>query len=77
MIVLSDGSPCGGHHKGSASEHTRQVIEAIENTPIELLGVGVEYDAVKRWYKNHDTIECASEIEASLIRILDKLLFRS
>lgn len=77
MVVLSDGSPCGGHHKGSTSQHTRDVIKAIERTPIELMGVGIMYDAVSRWYKHYDTIDSARNIEPSLIRILDKLLFRN
>ena len=76
MVVLSDGSPCGGHHKGSTATHTRDVIKAIERTPIELMGIGIMYDAVSRWYKHYDTIHDAKSIEPSLIRILDKLLFR-
>jgi len=76
MVVLSDGSPCGGHHKGSTRKHTADVIRAIERTNVELLGVGIMYDAVSKWYKHYDTIETAAQIEPSLIRILDKLLFR-
>lgn len=76
MIVLSDGSPAGGGGKGSISTFTKEVIQRIEKSPVELVGVGVLYDGVKHWYKNNATIAHANEVEATLIQLIDRLILR-
>jgi cobalamin biosynthesis protein CobT len=76
MIVLSDGSPAGGYTKGDISVYTKHVIKAIEASPIEIMGVGLEHEGVSHWYKHSDVIPSATQIEASLIRIIDKQLFK-
>ncbi len=75
MIVLSDGSPAGGYTKGNISRYTKDVIQAIEKSNVEIIGVGIAYDAVKTYYKDYDTIEHAKDIESSLLRILNNKLF--
>jgi hypothetical protein len=77
MIVLSDGSPCGGHTKGSTKKHTFAVIEAVQNSPVELIGVGLMYDGVKHFYKKWAKIEDARSIEASLLSLISNNIIRS
>lgn len=77
MIVLSDGSPCGGYHKGDVDHHTRQVIQAIETSPVELIGVGLTYDGVKRYYKKWSVIHSANAIEESLLSLISNNIIRS
>jgi cobalamin biosynthesis protein CobT len=77
IIVLSDGSPCGGHSKGSTMKHTKAVIQAIEASPVELIGVGLMYDGVKTYYKKWAKIESASSIEMSLLSLISNNIIRS
>jgi cobalamin biosynthesis protein CobT len=77
MIVLSDGSPCGGYHKGNVDTHTRRVIKAIETSPVELIGVGLTYDGVKHFYKKWSVIHSANAIEESLLSLISNNIIRS
>jgi hypothetical protein len=78
LIVLSDGSPCGGACNGNIDHYTKEVIDAIEREgKVELLGVGIEHEGVKYWYKKWENISEASEIESKLIQLVDKRVFRS
>jgi cobalamin biosynthesis protein CobT len=77
MVVLSDGSPCGGYDKGSVDKHTRSVIREIESSPVELIGVGLTYDGVKSYYKKWSVIHSASEIEQSLLSLISNNIIRS
>lgn len=74
MIVLSDGQPADDGGKGDVCTYTHQVIEQIEKSPVELYGIGILHDGVDKWYKNYHVINRADEIEASLIKIVDKLI---
>jgi len=75
MVVLSDGCPCGGHRKGEIDSYTRRIIEEVEASPIEIVGVGLMYDMVKSYYKKWAVIDHASNIESALISIVDKHVF--
>ena len=76
MIVLSDGSPCGGYSRGDIQMYTQDVIRSIESSPVELLGVGIMYDAVKHYYKRWATIDSATDIQASLLSIISNNIIR-
>lgn len=75
MVVLSDGSPCGGIGKGDVATYTTEVVKAIENTPVELYGVGLMYMGVEALYKRHVVIKEARGIEAGLVQLLDQIFF--
>lgn len=77
MIVLSDGSPCGGHRKGRVGEYTKQVIKGVERSPVEIVGVGLMYDGVKNYYKRWATIDDARNIEQALLSLISKHIIRS
>ena len=76
MIVLSDGSPCGGHRKGDIIRYTRRVIKNIEATDVELVGVGLMYDAVKHFYKKWAVIPAAKDIEFALLNLISQHIIR-
>jgi hypothetical protein len=76
MIVLSDGSPCGGYSRGDIQQYTQDVIRSIEASPVELLGVGIMYDAVKNYYKRWAKIDSATAIQASLLSIISNNIIR-
>jgi hypothetical protein len=77
MVVLSDGSPCGGYDKGSTVKHTKSVINAIEHSGVEIVGVGLMYDGVKDYYKKWSVIKSANMIEQSLLTLITNNIIRS
>jgi hypothetical protein len=77
MVVLSDGTPCGGHRKGNIDQYTEDVIKNIEQTPVSIVGVGVMYDAVKHYYRKWAYIEDAHEIESALLSLISNHIIRS
>lgn len=77
MIVLSDGSPCGGHRKGAITHYTKRVIKGIEGSPVEIVGVGLQYDGVKNYYKRWAKIDDARNIEHALLSLISNHIIRS
>lgn len=77
MIVLSDGSPCGGHRKGRIGRYTERVIKGIEGSPVEIVGVGLQYDGVSRYYKRWAKIDDARNIEQALLSLISNHIIRS
>jgi len=70
MIVLSDGSPCGGYEKGNIINYTREVIKNIEASPVEIVGIGVLYNAVRGYYKKWAYIDEAKNIQSTLLNVI-------
>lgn len=75
MIVLSDGYPCGGHDRGNLNKYTRDVIRSIEQSPVELIGIGLMHDTSK-WYKNNAVISRASETSSTLLSVITNNILR-
>lgn len=75
LIVLSDGSPCGGRSKGSIYEFTEKAIETIEERhDVQILGVGILDDNVTKFYKEHYVINNVNDLEPALLSLIDKKL---
>lgn len=75
MIVLSDGSPAGTSISGSISDHTKKVVQAIEKSgQVEIVGIGIMDQNVKRFYKEHQVINDSNELEQALLQLIDKKL---
>lgn len=75
MIVLSDGSPCGGHDRGNLTKYTKDVIKQIQRSPIELLGIGLVHDT-STWYKSSAIIKDASETSSALLSIITNKILK-
>ena len=72
LIVLSDGSPASSK-AGDCMSYTKQIVKEIElKSPVEILGVGIQDDNVKRIYKEHYVISDSSQIEPALLNILKR-----
>lgn len=70
MIVLSDGSPCGGYNKGDVGRYTYDVIKNIEKSPVEIVGIGVLFRQVAKYYKKWEYIEDAKYIQSTLLKVI-------
>lgn len=72
LIVASDGQPAGGHG-GDIVWYTKQVVKTIEEeTPIEIVGIGIMDMSVADIYKEHYIINDAKELEQALLSLIDK-----
>lgn len=75
LVVLSDGSPCGGH--GDIYGYTKKVIRKIESEGIiDIVGIGIEDDNVKGLYKHHHVCTRAAELPAAIINVLESLILK-
>jgi cobalamin biosynthesis protein CobT len=74
MIVLSDGSPAC--QQADAMPFTQKVVKEIEQkSPVELYGIGIMDDNVRRIYRDWKVIRDASELETALLSVVkDKII---
>ena len=73
LIVMSDGSPAGTYD-GDGNWYLKKVCEAIEASSIDLLGIGIQTDSVKRFYKHHTVINRMEDLDTVLFNALKKQL---
>ena len=70
LIVLSDGAPAGSW-KGHADDALKHVTQAIEKDGnIELYGVGIKSQAVKRYYTNWKYLKDEHDINDTLFKLI-------
>jgi len=76
LIVLSDGCPAGSWI-GRGYDNLHYVVDAItRDGGIELYGVGIHSDAVKKYYPHYKILNSPDEINATLFNLIkdgDKL----
>lgn len=74
MVVFSDGQPAGGG-RGDINWYTKHVIENIEQkSPVQIYGIGICDRSVKHFYKEHQVINRASELETTLLSLIERKL---
>lgn len=75
MIVLSDGSPWDGRVApefiGNTMKHN---IAMLEKSGVEVIGIGIQDDSVKRFYKRHMVIDNPTELPKVVTAELRHLL---
>ena len=70
LIVLSDGAPAGAW-KGHSDDALRHVTKAVEKDGrVELYGVGVCSQAVKRYYTNWRYLKSPDQINETLFNLI-------
>lgn len=75
MLVLSDGSPefVGCSHD-KRMQHMRDAVSHITREGTEMIGVGIESDAVSRFYERHTVIWNLDDLSKGALDQLAKLL---
>jgi cobalamin biosynthesis protein CobT len=73
MIVLSDGQPAGTYH-GNGHWYLRMVSNAIEASGVNLIGIGIQTEAVERFYNNNYVVRNVSDLDSVLFEHLKKSL---
>ena len=71
IIVFSDGQPAGGG-RGDVPWYTKKVVEDIEQqTPINIVGIGIQDSTVKHIYKEHYVIRKVDQLEEALLSVIE------
>ena len=69
IVVMSDGSPASS--RGDAYSEAKKLVSKIENdSPVDIMGVGMLSSNVLNIYRNNQVIQKADEIPEGLIEIL-------
>jgi len=71
MLVLSDGQPAGARN---AAGHLKQTTEKLEKIGIDLVGIGIMDQAVRRFYKNHIVLNRVEDLPTEVMRELKAIL---
>jgi hypothetical protein len=73
LIVLSDGQPATDPNKGDCDWFSRKIVREIERMGlIDIIGIGIMEDSVKRIYNRNVVINSATELETTLLDIVEK-----
>lgn len=69
LIVLSDGQPASG--RGDADALTKKVVKGIEKRKdVEIYGIGIQSDAVKRYYYHNAVINHPEQLEQAVLTVV-------
>lgn len=72
IIVFSDGSPAGGGRHGNVAAYTKKIVKAIEEeTPVNIIGIGIQDHNVERIYKEHHVVNKIAELERALLKCIE------
>lgn len=76
MMVLSDGAPHAAGSTGELSKHLKQTVKAITKAGVNVLGIGIQSDAVRQFYPKalvlHDVKELPNLVMKELRAVLIK-----
>ncbi|AGC36087.1 putative cobalamin biosynthesis protein [Rhizobium phage RHEph10] len=73
IIVLSDGFPAGARND---DEHLKYMVERLTGMGYDLVGIGIESDAVERFYDNHIVLQSVDELPRAVMGELKKILMK-
>lgn len=74
LMVFSDGMPACPGSRFDQETHLKQTVKKIEAAGVETLGVGIQSDAVKRFYGKAVVVNRLEELATTAIRELENLL---
>lgn len=74
MMVLSDGSPAGHGDYAALEWHLKDVVQSIEKSKINIIGIGIQDSSVKRFYDKHIVINEVEELPGLVISRLRSML---
>ncbi len=74
MMVLSDGYPAAIGSMEKMNDHLRRVVSDIEASGTDIVGIGIQSEAVNRFYTNHVVVNRISDLEGEVMGQLSKIL---
>jgi len=74
MIVLSDGYPAAAGSRADLESHLKGVVQEVSRAGVNVVGIGIESDAVKKFYPKNIVLNSVSELPNAVIKELRHLL---
>jgi cobalamin biosynthesis protein CobT len=74
MIVLSDGRPAAAGDMHALEHHLKSVVKEIERSGTNVVGIGIQDDSVKRFYKKHVILSNVEDLPGEVLRRLKAML---
>ncbi len=74
MIVLSDGQPCASGDHVAQSVHLKRVVKRLEGSGMDVLGIGIQTDSVRDYYKKSVVIYGLDELATTVMGHLEQML---
>lgn len=74
MIVLSDGYPAAAGSRGDLEQHLIRVVKDVQKTGVKVVGIGIQSNAVERFYEKHMVLNKVEDLPAAVIKELRHLL---
>lgn len=72
LLVLSDGSPAGRDSHGDITAYTARVVDDIQQSGVDLYGIGILDDNVRHFYKKHEVVNKLDDLSSTILSILDR-----
>lgn len=76
MIVLSDGEPNARGDTGAMKVHLKNTVKAVEASGVNVIGIGVMSEAVRRFYTKSIVIHDIKDLPTQVIKELKALLLK-
>lgn len=76
LIVLSDGMPAFFGDVYSAPDRMKEIVAAAEKTGIEVIGIGIDTDAVTRFYPKNLVLRNVSDLPAAIMGEMRRILLK-
>lgn len=73
-IVLSDGQPACPGDSSAQRAHLKRVVEQAQAAGIDMVGIGIQSDAVRHYYKKHVVLNDVADLSGAVIKQLRALL---
>lgn len=74
MLVLSDGYPAAAGHRGDLEAHLKRVVKDIAASGVRIVGIGIQSDAVNKFYPKSMVIQNVEDLPGVVIKELRHLL---
>lgn len=75
MIVLSDGSPaCTTSDYRKLGTHLKETVRGIESAGVHVVGIGINSNSVKEYYKNHIVLSDISQLPSTVVSEISSII---
>lgn len=77
LIVLSDGLPSSYPGDGAAqAEHLKSVVKTIGDSGIDVLGIGIQDESVKKFYPRHVILQDVEDLPKTVMKEIKQRLLQ-
>lgn len=74
MIVMSDGSPAADGSGYVLSDHLKTVVKSLTGAGVEMLGLGLQDESVKRFYPKSEVVTQVEQIPDKILELTRQMV---